>query len=103
MFCDRCGTPLVSGAQFCASCGKAVVARAVPPAIPAVASLAEGRVRKHIHLLATWWLVNGVLRLIGVARLLLFGGVFFTWLRGRIGTDACTIGPRCSLASFFSG
>src|SRR5439155_1439776 len=37
MFCDRCGTPLVSGAQFCASCGKAVVARAVPPAIPAVA------------------------------------------------------------------
>src|SRR5439155_1510018 len=103
MFCDRCGTPLVSGAQFCASCGKAVVARAVPPAIPAVASLAEGRVRKHIHLLATLWLVNGVLRLIGVARLMLFGGVFFPWLRGRIGPDAWPLGPGWGFDSFLSG
>ena len=103
MFCDRCGTPLVSGAQFCTSCGKAVAPGAVSPAIPAVASLAEGRVRKHIHLLATLWLVNGVLRLLGVAWLMLFGGMFFPWLRGRVGPDAWPLGPGWGLDSFLSG
>jgi hypothetical protein len=103
MFCDRCGTPLVSGAQFCTSCGKAVAPGTVPPAIPAVASLAEGRVSKHIHLLATLWLVNGVLRLLGVAWLMLFGGMVFPWLRGRIGADAWPLGPGWGLDSFLSG
>jgi len=103
MFCDRCGTPLVSGAQFCTFCGKAVAPGTVPPAIPAVASLGEGRVSKHIHLLATLWLVNGVLRLLGVAWLMLFGRMFFPWLRGRVGPDAWPLGPGWGLDSFLSG
>ncbi|HEX2664070.1 MAG TPA: zinc-ribbon domain-containing protein [Candidatus Acidoferrum sp.] len=103
MFCDRCGTPLASGAQFCTSCGKAVAPGAVPPATPAVASPPQGRVRKHIHLLATLWLVNGVLRLAGVAWLMLFGGTFFPWLRGRIGPDAWPLGPGWGLDSLLSG
>lgn len=103
MFCDRCGTPLASGAQFCTSCGKAVAPGAVPPATAAVASPPQGRVRKHIHLLATLWLVNGVLRLMGVAWLMLFGGTFFPWLRGRIGPDAWPLGPGWGLDSLLSG
>src|SRR5215472_6107131 len=103
MFCDRCRTPLISGAQFCTSCGKPAAPGGVPTTIPAVASLAEGRVRKHIHLLATLWLVNGVLRLLGVAWLMLFGGMFFPWLRGRIGPDAWPLGPGSGLDSFLSG
>ena len=103
MFCDRCGTPLASGAQFCTSCGKAIAPGAIPPATAAVASPPQGRVRKHIHLLATLWLVNGVLRLMGVAWLMLFGGTFFPWLRGRIGPDAWPLGPGWGLDSLLSG
>jgi len=54
-------------------------------------------------LLATLWLVNGVLRLIGVAGMMLFGGMFFPWLRGRIGPDAWPLGPGWGLDSFLSG
>ena len=102
MFCDRCGTPLASGAQFCTSCGKAVAPGALPGAMPAVTSALQGRVRKHIHLLATLWLVNGVLRLTGVAWLMLFGGTFLPWLRGRIGPDAWPLGPGWGLDSLLS-
>ena len=56
-----------------------------------------------MHLLATLWLVNGVLRLIGVAWLMLFGSTFFPWLRGRIGADAWPLGPGWGLDSFLSG
>jgi len=103
MFCDRCGTALASGAQFCTSCGKAVPPGALSPAIPAVASNREARVRKHIHLLATLWLVNGVLRLMGVAWLMFLGGTFFPWLRGRIGPDSWPLGPGWGLDSFLPG
>lgn len=102
MFCDRCGTPLASGAQFCASCGKAVAPGAHPPPSPVVPPPAEGRVRKHIHLLAILWLVSGVLRLMGVAWLMLLGSAFFPWLRGRIGPDAWPLGPGWGLDSFLS-
>jgi hypothetical protein len=102
MFCDRCGTPLASGAQFCTSCGK-VAPGAVPPPIPSVALPQQGRVRKHIHLLATLWLVNGILRLTGIAWLMLLGGTFLPWLRGRIGPDAWPLGPGWGLDSLLSG
>ena len=70
--------------------------------MPAVASALQGRVRKHIHLLATLWLVNAVLRLMGVAWLMLFGGTFLPWLRGRIGPDAWPLGPGWGLDSLLS-
>jgi hypothetical protein len=91
MYCDRCGTQLAPSAQFCNSCGKAVTAG---PAMPAPATaptpyapVADGRVRRHIHLLATFWLVNGALRLIGVAWFLLFGRMFLPWMRGWVGPE----------------
>jgi zinc ribbon protein len=87
MYCDKCGAQLAPGAQFCNSCGKAV---AGGPAMSAAARRpyaagAEGRVRRHIHLLATLWLVSGVLRLIGVGWFVLFGRMFFPWMHGWTG------------------
>ncbi len=81
MYCDRCGTSLASSAQFCSSCGKPVVPASVVLAPPAPAPLAEGRVRRHIHRLATFWLVNGVLRLLAVSWFMLFGTMFFPFMR----------------------
>jgi hypothetical protein len=66
MYCDKCGTPITAGAQFCSSCGKAV--GAAPVASQAVAgaggSSSDGRVQRHIQILASLWLATGVLRLI---------------------------------------
>jgi len=82
MYCDRCGTSLTPSAQFCSTCGKRVVQASAPPASPATAPLAQGRVRRHIHRLATLWLINGVLRLLAVTWFMLFGTMFFPFLRG---------------------
>jgi hypothetical protein len=102
MFCNRCGTPLGSGAQFCTSCGKVVAPGAIPPA-SRVTPTPQDRVRRHIHLLATLWLVNGVLRLIAVCWLMLFGSMFLPGLRGWLGPGAWPLGPGWGLDSFFSG
>lgn len=92
MYCDRCGTQLGSGAQFCTSCGKAVAPGAAPPAASAVTAGSQGRMRRHIHLLATLWLVNGVLRLVGVSWLMVFGRIFFPGLRGWMGPVVWPLG-----------
>src|SRR3984893_9545310 len=62
MFCDKCGTPLTSGAQFCNSCGKAVGGAPIAASAPAAGPVSAGRVQRHIQLIATLWLVNGILR-----------------------------------------
>ena len=85
MFCDRCGTQLGSGAQFCTSCGKAVIPVAPPGAAFGPTPPSPGRVRRHIHRLATPWVVNGVLRLVGVAWFMHFGRMFFSGFRGWMG------------------
>lgn len=80
MYCDRCGTSLAPSSQFCYSCGKRVIPSAIPPNATTYAG-SEDRVRRHIHRLATLWVVNGVLRLLLVL-----------WL---------TVGGRMSLPPFF--
>ena len=102
MFCDRCGSQLASGAQSCASCGKVVAPGAVPAAMTAAVPSAQGRVRRHIHRLATLWVVNGVLRLVGVSWFMLFGGKFFP---GRVwmGPRVWPLGPGWGIDSFFPG
>ena len=75
MYCDRCGTSLASTSQYCSSCGKPVMpARFVQT--PAADMASEDRVRRHIHRLATLWLVQGVLRMLLVLWLLVAGGIF---------------------------
>lgn len=73
MFCDKCGTPISSGAQFCSSCGKAVGASPIgaPPVVARPVS--DGRVQRHIQLLASLWLANGILRFVEVGSILIAG------------------------------
>jgi len=75
MFCDKCGTAINPGAQFCSSCGKAVGAAPVAVAVPGpVAGRAsEGRVQRHIQLVATLWLANGILRFVEVGWIFIAG------------------------------
>jgi zinc-ribbon domain/Predicted membrane protein (DUF2127) len=82
MYCDKCGAQLSAGAQYCGSCGKAVAPGAVPSGSAAasstrVASAADGRVKKHVNLLAILWLASGVLRLLAVSGFMLFGRLFW--------------------------
>jgi hypothetical protein len=75
MFCDQCGATLSPGAQYCASCGKTVVAGSVRPGPPppSVAQSSVGRVQRHLNIVATLWLANGVLRAARFSSLLLAG------------------------------
>lgn len=56
MFCDRCGTRLSDGQQFCPSCGKA--AGTVPLMPP------QNRIAGHIRLLGILWLAVSAFRFI---------------------------------------
>lgn len=84
MFCDQCGATLAPGAQFCTSCGKAIPPVSVRPPASAAgqAQPSTGRVQRHITLLASLWAINGVLRLIGVIWMLIFGQFFLPFLNG---------------------
>ena len=80
MFCDKCGTPATPGAQFCSACGKAFGTTTV--AVPQSASpqyaarpASDGRVQRHIQLLASLWLANGILRFIEVGSILIAGQI----------------------------
>jgi len=103
MYCDRCGSQLGSSAQFCTSCGKAVAPGAAPSAAYTPPLPAQGRVRRHIHRLATLWVVNGVLRLIGVTWFMLFGSMFFPGMRWWMGPRSWPLGPGWGFDSFFPG
>jgi hypothetical protein len=103
MYCDRCGNQLASSAQFCTSCGKVVAPRPVPPAAYAAPPAAQSRVRRHIHRLATLWVVSSVLRLIGVSWFMLFGGMFFPGMRWWMGPRPWPLGPGWGFDSLFPG
>jgi zinc-ribbon domain len=81
MFCDRCGASLSPNARFCTGCGKPVVQAAVGQAPYVSAPVAQGRVRRHIQPLATLWLINGILRLMTVGWMMVFGSMFFPFMR----------------------
>jgi hypothetical protein len=85
MYCDKCGTPLTPGAQFCSSCGKAAGAAPIAAAAGVVRPVSEGRVQRHIRLLASLWLATGILRFAEVAWVLLVGRMlpfFADWGNG---------------------
>jgi hypothetical protein len=73
MFCDKCGTPFTSGAQFCNSCGKAVGAAPIAAPARAAGPVSAGRVQRHIPLLATLWLASGILRFAKVGSIFIAG------------------------------
>jgi hypothetical protein len=77
MYCDKCGATISSGAQFCSTCGKAIGAAPIIAAAPnAIRPASDGRVQRHIQLLASLWLANGILRFVEVGSILIAGEIF---------------------------
>jgi len=76
MFCSRCGGAIDAQAQFCPKCG----ARATPTAVVGhgVGIAQSGRVQRNIGILAALWMINGILRLLGVFFFTLLGHTFWT-------------------------
>jgi hypothetical protein len=121
MYCDRCGTQVASGGQFCTNCGKALAPGAPAPRanaatrpgaptqagsaaypLPPAARVDETRVRRHIHLLAWLWLINGILRLAAVSSVMIFGTIFFPFMRGWKGPEVWPLGGRWGMDFPFS-
>ena len=116
MYCDGCGTQLCSGGQFCTKCGKPIVPSGVASATAtgqaagqaAETSASDGRVRRNIHRLATLWMISGILRLVGIGWMMIFGRMFFPFMRGpggwpfggRWGWDIPFLGSLFSLGIF---
>lgn len=69
-----------------------------------------GRVRRHVRTVATLWAINGVLRLLGVAWMTIFGTMFLPFMRnwtgglwpmgGRWGLDIPFLGGLFSVGIF---
>ncbi len=76
MFCDRCGTELQVGQRFCGSCGKPIGVEVVP-------QVPQGRVGRHLQVLAVLWLAASALNLIGGAVLFVLANTLFARL-GRM-------------------
>lgn len=70
MFCDSCGAQLETGQRFCGSCGKAFGVSVVPRGT-------NGRVSRHIQLLALLWLAVSVFHAIGGVVLLVLVNTLF--------------------------
>ena len=101
MYCDGCGNQLTSGGQFCTKCGKPIVPSGVaasagagqalgqtsrPAGAPAAAVAAsDGRVRRNIRGLAILWMISGILRLMGVGWMMIFGRMFIPHMQGWMG------------------
>src|SRR6266404_2715924 len=111
MYCDGCGTQLTSGGQFCTKCGKPIVPSAVASSpglghagAPAAATtVSNGRVRRNIHRLAILWMISGILRLMGIGWMMIFGKMFFPFMRGWGGPVVWPIGGRWGLDVPFMG
>jgi hypothetical protein len=101
MYCDSCGTQFTSGGQFCTKCGKPIVPSGVAPSAdagqalgqtggpagaPAAATgVSDGRVRRNIRPLAMLWMISGILRLMGIGWMMIFGRMFIPFMRERMG------------------
>jgi hypothetical protein len=85
MFCDQCGTPSEPTANFCTRCGKSLSPVIPSPSLPQTATayplptapaVSRGQVRRHLPLLAVFWILYAAIRLVGVFWLFAVGRVF---------------------------
>lgn len=65
MYCERCGAQIPGEARFCPGCGRSFEAVSARPS--------EGRVNRHVRLLAVLWLALGALRLVAAAAVYMVG------------------------------
>lgn len=84
MFCDKCGSTLNPGAQYCNVCGKQVLqpAAPAPAAGGSPAAQPRDRVRRNLQLLMFLWVAYGVIRLLGVLWIFAFGHVMLPGVFG---------------------
>src|SRR5437763_265490 len=73
MFCDKCGSRINSGGQFCSVCGKAIGAGPSAATPTTTQATPDRRVQRHIQPLASLWLAYGILRLAEVGTILIAG------------------------------
>ena len=69
MFCDNCGYQIAEGQRFCGGCGK--------PAGIAQVRASDGRVARHVQLVAILWLAAGFLNLVATAVLFVIANGLF--------------------------
>ncbi|HXW57380.1 MAG TPA: zinc ribbon domain-containing protein [Candidatus Cybelea sp.] len=99
MFCDRCGQQLRDDAEFCTACGKAL---GPPPARVVRGRPADGRVERHIKVVAALWLVYALLRLLEMGWILLVGRTFLPSVVQNIVIGVSPF-PRLQLGRLISG
>lgn len=100
MFCDRCGHQLNDNAQFCAACGKQL---APSPIVASAGPGIDGRVGRHIKVLASLWLIYAILRLMEMAWIFLIGRTFLPSFIPNIAIDGGPFSPHFPLARLVSG
>ena len=111
MYCDGCGTQLTSGGQFCTKCGKPIVPSAASSspapghadAPAAAAAVSNGRVQRNLNRLAILWMINGILRLMGIGWMMIFGRMFSPFMQGWGGPVVWPFGGRWGLDIPFMG
>jgi hypothetical protein len=62
MFCDACGTAMSAEQRFCRACGKQIGVAPSTPA-PPLAGAGDGRVAKHLEIVAWLWIAIAFLTL----------------------------------------
>jgi hypothetical protein len=67
MFCNKCGGPLQPDYRVCPKCGNVIQGTVAVPQ--------QGRVARHLQILATLWIIVGCLWLIPAVGMLVLGSV----------------------------
>lgn len=93
MYCESCGTQIQADARFCSGCGRSVE--------PVLARPSEGRVNRHLRLLAILWIALGALRLVAAAALYTVGRFVVLYLPIAPVPERFLGGILTLVASFF--
>ena len=97
MFCDRCGTGVQPGQEFCSHCGKQIVGTVI------VTQPLPGRVRAHTHLLGILWLAISAFNTIGGVVLYVIANTLFAHMHEFGAPEASTafLRPLLSVIGIF--
>jgi hypothetical protein len=69
MYCERCGAQILAESRFCSGCGRSFE--------PVLLRPSDGRVNRHVRLLAVLWMAMGGLRLFAAAAFYMMGHFIF--------------------------
>ncbi len=92
MFCDRCGTPVQPGQEYCSKCGKQIIGPV------SFAQPRPGRVQEHVRLLGLFWLAFSAFNAVGAVALYIVANVIFAHMHQFTNPDAPTTFVRPLLA-----